>query len=282
MSDDDNQEPVAATDETIEFSSDPFADETDTPVEEAKPDTAEPADADTPEPPAETEEPAEDGDVKPEEPTDEAQPEEEKSEADLKQMTRAERKEYFEAQKQEQQRSVDQVIDATYQPQPVNELQQYYMEQGHTEGEALILARQDVADQKAQIAEAKSEIVELNANLRVDSLEAQQKFDWMNPEKTDSYDKDLHNLTAQIYGQMITTDPRTGQIIDARMTPMQLASIIDKARNSGSAKAALKAQKAAEQQMAAAAPPTSSAPSKAQTAEDKQAEALERALNSAM
>lgn len=294
MSDNDSTEDSNVSEETVEFSSSHFGEE---PVDETTPTdsdtTAEPAEdnAETTETDAEpsaeesTEEQPAEGDAKPDEVTPE-----EKSDSDLKGMSRAERAEYFQSLKQEQTREIAQVVNQNYAPQDVQQVADYYSSNGLVNGEtgevyyptpaeALSLARQDVADQKTQIAEATAEIAELNANLRVDSFEAQSKYDWMNPAKTDTYDKDLHELSAQIFSQGITTDPRTGQIIEARMTPMQAAAIVETIRNSGASKAQLAAQKAAEAQLAAVAPPTSSAPpSSSQSADDKQASGLERAL----
>jgi hypothetical protein len=271
MSDNDTTEDTS-TDETIEFSGSHFGEdaidetstETDTSTEPAT-DKAETTETDADKPADESTE---------DKPADEATPDEvtteDKSDVDLKGMSRAERAAYFQSQKQEQQREVGQVINQIYRPQNVTELQQAYLNDnpGLDEGTALILARQDVAEQKAQIAEATTEIAELNANLRVDSFEAQAAYDWMNPTKTDSYDTDAHEAAAQIFSQGITTDPRTGQIIEARMTPKQAADIVDKIRNSGNAKAQLAAQKAAEAQLAAVAPPTSSAPPSGNESED--------------
>lgn len=288
MSDNDVQDmsDTSNDEDTIEFSESHFdepgndtpADETETPAEPA-PDapekeaetTEDAAEADKPDEAESLEESVED---KPDEVT------EDKSEVDLKVMSRAERAEYFRDLKQQQTREVAEVIDQNYQPQPIDDLRKAYLDTGgYTEFEATMLAKDTYRDQQLQIAEAKTEISELNSSLRVDAIEAQSKYDWMNPGKTDAYDKDLHELSAQIFAQGVTTDPRTGQIIDTRMTPMQAAEIVDKIRNSGSANASIKAQKAAEQQMAAVAPSSSKAPPADESIEDKQASGLERALN---
>lgn len=282
MSDTDTQEPVAA-DETRELSDMTIFDE----PSDAKPEEAEPAET-VETPPAdetipadeatEEAEPAPDDTATPEEPA-----EEEKSESELKGMTRAERKEYFEQQKAEQQRVVGEAVDANYAPQPFDQLKQHYLDQGASDFEAQILADRDITKQEAQIDKAKAEIVELNANLRTDSVEAQAKYDWMNPAKPEVYDKELHQMAADLFATGMGVDPVTKQITSARMTPMEAAALIDKARNSGMAKAQLRAQKAAEQQLAATAPPTSAAPiASAESADDKQASSLERALGNTL
>lgn len=284
MSDNDNQQDNG-NDGMVEFSESHFdepaindtgdiqADATPKPTEE----TAQTSDDTTEQTTEETAEQPE-GEDKP----DEAAPEEKSDDVDLKAMSRAERAAYYQSLKQEQTREVAEVVNQNYAPQDIAQLQEYYMSQGADEFQALVLARQDFADQSAQIAEATTEIAELNANLRVDSFEAQSKYEWMNPNKADSYDKNLHELAAKIFSQGITTDPRTGQIIDARMTPMQAAEIVESIRNSGVSKAQLAAQKAAEAQLAAVAPPTSTAPPKSnESSDDRQASSLERALNNA-
>lgn len=282
---DDTQEPVAASEETVEFSESHFGEPGETQeLEEAKPEV--PAeDAQKPESPAEPETP--EGDKEPEETPEasdepaEEQPVEEKSETELKGMTRAERKEYFESLKQDLQPQVERAIDENYQAQPLDELKDHFLNEGYDEFQATMLAKDTYREQQAQLDKATTEIVQLNANLQVDSFEAQAKYDWMN-KKSDSYDKDLHQLAADLFAENAVIDPKTGQIIDAKMTPTRAAQIIDKARNSGIAKAQLKAQKAAEQQMAAAAPPTSSVPSSStQSAEDVQAARLEQAIDNA-
>jgi hypothetical protein len=279
MSDNDTSTDTSNQDTVeVEFSSAHFGEEPDTTTETTPevPETQPEGDAQTPDESTETptDEPAEQPET-----AETPEPTEEKP-AETKGMTRAERAAFYQQQQQEQQREVAQVVNQTYQPQNVTELQQAYLNEGYSDGEALMLARQDAAEQKALIAEATAEIANLNANLRVDSVEAQSKYDWMNPEKTDSYNKELHEQAAQIFAQGITTDPRTGQIIEARMTPMQAADIVNNIWNSGVGKAQIAAQKAAEQQFADVAPTTSSAPPKSsQTAEDKQAAGIERALN---
>lgn len=278
MSDNDTQDTnITGSDDfasSLELESESSA--TDATIETTETSPAEDTQA---EPTEEKSEVAPDNTTPPEEET-EATNDEEKSESEVKQMSRAERAAYYQSLERQTRQEVTQAISSVYQPQPVDQLQQHYLAQGYSEGEALMLARQDVAEQKTQIAEANAEIVELNANLRVDSLEAQSTFDWMNPAKTDAYDKDMHQLTADLYSGYITTDPRTGQIIEARKTPMEIARIVDKIRNSGSAKAQLRAQKNAEQQLASVSPQASIAPPAGnKSPEEKQADALNDAFN---
>lgn len=181
---------------------------------------------------------------------------------DLKSMSRRERAAYF-ATEREQQRiesqakqEVVQAVSQAYQPQDVQDLQQQYMEAGYSEGESLMLARQDVAEQKAQIADATTQIAELNADLRVDAVEAQAKYEWMNPNGK-TYDKETTAIAAQMFELATVKDERTGQIVDTKMTPSQVGALIDKIRTSAMKEAGIKAQKNAESQMASVAPPTS-------------------------
>lgn len=193
--------------------------------------------------------------------TDEEAPAEDETEAepDLKGMSRKERAEYYSQQRADvaERRKVEQSISQAYQPQTLDELKEAYLNEGYGDAEATLLARDDIREQRSQIAEATAKIAEFNADLRVDSFEAQQKYDWMNPAKTEVFDKDLANHAADLFTQGITTDPRTGQIIDAKMTPSQVADIVNRIYESGVKKASVKAQKAAEQQMASVAPPSS-------------------------
>lgn len=258
-----------AVDETTESTetTEPAADE---PAEETKPEEVEAEES------KETEEPTEPEEAPTEETPDE--PAAEKSASELKGLTREERREYFQNLQQSTQREVAEVVEQNYQPRDVQERQQEYMEAGYSEGESLMLARQDVAEDRAQIAEATTQITELNANIQVDAVEARAKYDWLNPNKPESFDKELATMAAQIFEGYTVKDERTQQIVDVKMTPLQVADIVDKIRNSGTAKAQLAAQKAAERQMASAASSTSTAPVKNESTEDKQAAGIERAM----
>lgn len=205
-----------------------------------------------------TQEAAED-DTKPEEEESPDTESESDSEPDLKSMTRRERAEYFnqERQLQQEKRQVEQSIEQAYQPQDAQQLKEHFLSEGYSEAEATLLARDEVREQKATIAEAKAQIAEFNADLRVDTIEAQSKYDWMNPAKPDVYNKELHNYAADLFAQGIILDERTGNIIDAKRTPSQVADIVNKIYESGVQKATVKAQRAAEQQMASVAPPSS-------------------------
>lgn len=262
MSDNDNQDTTPeATDETVEFSNIDEVTENKEASTDPAPDAAETTEdtpGDQPEVPAET----------PEATPDKETPAEQSTDPNLKAMSRAERAEYFKAQAKNETTEVSRALDNAYSPQPKDALKEHYSNQGYNDYEAEMMARDDIREQERQLGNQKNEIVQLNANLKVDALEAQAQYDWMNPARTDVYDKDLHDLTADLFAQGAVIDPNTGQIIEARKTPMEVAAIVDKIRNSGTAKAQLKAQKAAEQQMASVAPPTSSAPPASSESED--------------
>ena len=164
------------------------------------------------------------------------------------------------------------------------EVKERLLEEGYTDAEATMLARDEVRSQREQINEARAEIAELNMSMATEAMEVVNTIDWLNSSNKETYDEKSTELASQLYESLaITKDPRTGQIIEAKMTPAQFYHAINNIRNSGSAKAQLAAQKAAERQMASAAPPTSTAPPAAnQSADDKQASNLEKALNSAV
>lgn len=181
------------------------------------------------------------------------------AEVDLKSMTRAERREYFQNIDSQARKQVEASINAAYQPQPVDELTQAYMDEGYDNFQAQILARETVRDQQAQISEARAEIAELNAGLATEAMEVVSTIDWLNPNKGKGvYDQESSDAASQLYEQLcISKDERTGQIIEAKMSPMQFYSLMDNIRSSGSETARLSAQKAAEEQLAAVAPQTS-------------------------
>lgn len=168
-------------------------------------------------------------------------------------MTRAERAAYYQEIERQQQSQVEQALQQAYQPQPVAELQEYYMQQGYSEGEALMLARDDVKEQRAQIAEATLQITQLNANLQVDAVEARAKYSWMNPDSKD-FDKGTAEYAARMFELATVKDERTGQIVDVKMTPSQVAAIVDDIRKSASKEAAITAQRNADRELAAVAP----------------------------
>jgi hypothetical protein len=191
---------------------------------------------------------------------------------DLKTMTRAERAEYFRNIDTNTRKQVETAIDQAYQPQPVDELTQKYMDEGYDNFQAQILAREEVRDQQAQISAARAEIAELNAGLATDAMEVISTIDWLNPAKGEGvYDKDSAAAASTLYEKLcVVKDPNTeqldaqgqpipgtGQIVEARMSPSQFYHLMDNIRSAGSESSRMAALKAAESQMAAVAPPTS-------------------------
>lgn len=177
---------------------------------------------------------------------------------DLKSMTRAERADYFKSQRSSQLEQVNKTIDEAYQPQPLDELVQEYIDKGFTEGEAYTNARLDVADQQNQLNSAKGQIAETQAMAYMEAYDVVNSFDWMNHTKPDSYDKATVDAASSLYEQFaVVRDDRTNQIVGYNMMPKQFYGMIDQIRNSGSKQATIKGQKAAEQQMAAVAPSSS-------------------------
>lgn len=189
---------------------------------------------------------------------------------DLKSMSRAERVEYFSNLDASTRKEVEAKVNEVYQPTPVDELKQKYLDEGHSEFEASMLAREEWRDQEMDIAKARAERAELNAQLTTDSIEILATVDWLNPD-TKSYDKASSDLAVGLYEDLcLTRDdntaqrdgdgkviPGSAQIIGASMTPKQFFGLIDKIRSSGLDGAKLSAQKAAEEQMASVAAPSS-------------------------
>lgn len=190
---------------------------------------------------------------------------------DPKKMSRAERVQYYADLGTNTRKSVEETVNATYQPQSVDELKQKYIDQGNDEFQATMLAREEVRDQEADISKARAERAELNANLAVEATEVLNTIGWLNPKDKDNYDKDSSNAAVDLYDQLcLTRDentevvgqdgkpiPGTGQVIGASMTPKQFYGMLDKIRSSGSETAKIAAQRAAEEQLAAVAPPSS-------------------------
>jgi hypothetical protein len=183
----------------------------------------------------------------------------EKSESELKGMTRAERKEYFESLSQQSRKSIEQAIDSVYQAQPVDQIKEGYLEQGYSEFEATQLARADHRDQKEQINEARAEIAELNSAMQTQAIEVITTIPWLNSENDGKgYDKASTEAASKLYDSLaVVRDERTGAIVEAKISPKEFYTLIDKIRSSGAHDAELKARKAAEKEMASVAPPSS-------------------------
>lgn len=233
--------------------------------EPAKPEA--PAEGAEPDKPAKPEDKPADEEPKP---PGEAAVEEDKT-PDIKSMTRAERAQYFQNLDATTRKQVEAKVNEVYQPQAIDELKQKYIDDGHTEFEASMLAREEVRDQEADISRARAERAELNASLAADAMEVLGTIDWLNPAKKDAFDKVSSDAATELYDELcLTRDentaqldangkaiPGTGQIIGATMTPKQFYSLIDTIRGSGTEAAKLSAQKAAEEEMASVAAPSS-------------------------
>jgi len=236
-----------------------------TPKEPVENETPDPAKATT-DSPVEGEDPSKTADPTPKEPV-----ENENQTPDLKSMTRAERAQFFQNVEATTRKNVEAKVNEIYQPQPVDDLKQKYVDQGHSEFEASMLAREEVRDQEADISRARAERAELNATLAADAMEVLGTFDWLNPDKRGAFDKTSSDAATQLYDELcLTRDdntalkdqngkvvPGTGQIIGASMTPKQFYGLVDKIRSSGTDAAKLSAQKAAEEQMGAVVAPSS-------------------------
>lgn len=176
----------------------------------------------------------------------------------LKGMTREQRAEFFKQQQEQQRKSVEQAINQVYQPQPVDELTEAYMNEGYDQFQATMLARETQREQQAQIAEARAEIAELNSSLITEAMEVVNTIDWLDDSKADKFDQSSADAASQLYEALaIEKDPRTNQIVNAKISPKQFYTLIDQIRQSGAKQAGLSARKAAEQEIASVAPPTS-------------------------
>ena len=185
-------------------------------------------------------------------------------EVDVKSMSRRERSAYYRELGATTKQTVERAIDDVYQPQQVDEVRDQYLEQGYDDAQAMLLARDDVRQQKEQINEARAEIAELNMTLATEAMEVVNSIPWLDSRNKDTYDESSTNAATQLYEQLaISKDPRTGQIVDAKLTPTQFYSLIDRIRGSGAKQAEIKGQRAAEQQLASVMPASSVSNSKA-------------------
>lgn len=195
---------------------------------------------------------------------------------DLKSMSRAERAQYFQKLEADARKQAEATVNDTYQPQSVDDLKQKYLDQGHSEFEAKMLARDEMREQEADIARARAERAELNANLATEAMEVMSTIEWLNPKNADAYDEAASDAAVELYDALCllrdenTADkdadgnviPGTSQIISAVMTPKKFYGLMDTIRSSGVETAKTQAQKAAEEQMAAVAAPSSNSTKK--------------------
>lgn len=195
-----------------------------------------------------------------------------KSDSELKGLSRAERKEYFESIERQTRKNVEQAIDAVYQPQAVEEVKAKYLKEGYSEFESTLMARDEVREQEKQISEARGEVAELNMTMATEAIEVVTSIPWLNSENgpqvdadgkpvpgtNRGYDQASTEAASQLYEQLaVVKDQRTGQIIEALMSPKQFYTLIDQIRSSGMQEAELKARKAAEKELSSVAPPSS-------------------------
>lgn len=181
---------------------------------------------------------------------------------------------------QRDKRLIEQKIDQNYQPQPVDQLTQHFIDQGYDEFQANLLARDEARSQREQINEARAQVTELNMRLETEAVQVMHDFPIFDP-NSPQYDADFAKRASDMYlrasGAVI--DETSGLVVQTNITPYEFYKDIIDMRNDGMTQAQIRAQKAAEQQMASVAPPSSSAPVVHQSKEDKEAADLEAALN---
>lgn len=204
---------------------------------------------------------------------------------DQPEETEAERNQRFyelrQAQKAVKEREVGQQIDQHYQPQSADDLKQRYLDQGLDEFQAEVLARSDASEQRARMAEAREQVVTLNANLNQEAIQVIHDFPVFDPDSPE-YDQAFAEKAASLYKAAAaqTVDDKSGVVVSTNIMPYQFYKDLADLRTAGLSQAQIKAQRAAEQQMAAVTPPSSTAPvAPPVSEEDKRAQALENAFN---
>lgn len=196
--------------------------------------------------------------------TQETQEEESKDESETPQETEAERSQRFYEMRQEQKRSREQVekaVNQNYQPQPVDQLTQHFVDQGYDEFQANMLAREEVRSQRESIAEARAEVAELNSKLVSESVQVMHDFPVFDP-KSSEYDEGFAKLASDMYMRAANpvTDPKTGAIVQTNLMPHDFYKELHTMRTMSASKAEAKAKKAVSQQIASVSPQSSSAP----------------------
>jgi hypothetical protein len=227
--------------------------------------------------------------AKPDEPVSDQKAEEQPAEAEAEKETDDEkerkRHNYEMAQRriqerESQKRQVEQTIDQAYQPQPVDQLTQYFMDQGADQFQAEMLARDEVRNQRDQINTVRTQVAELNMQIETEAVQVMHDFPVFDPNSSE-YDPDFANKASAMYQKAagVQVDPRTGVVISTNQTPYTFYKELAEMRQHGMSKAQIAAQKAAEQQMASVAPPTSSAPVVNKSKDDEEADRVRAAFD---
>lgn len=227
--------------------------------------------------------------AKPVEPQEEAKPtvpEAEKPEDLVDEQpveTEAERKQrFYEMRKagKEERQELERSISQQYQPQPADELTRQFTEQGYTEFEAEMLARDEVRNQRDQINSERTQVAELNMQINTEAVQVMHDYPVFDPKSSD-YDKDFAKRASDMYNRAagVKVDPRTGAVISTNLTPYNFYKELAEMRGSGVSQAQVSAQRAAEQQMASVAPPSSTAPVITASKEDAEASRMSAAYD---
>lgn len=241
------------TSDDVDFS----LDATDEPEEQ----TTSPAESDgaeTSEESDESSDEAESTDDATEKPDDVAADESEAEKDSPRGMSKEERAEYFRNRQRARGQQIEQAVNEAYQPQPIDELTDYFKSQGHTDGESLLLARDEMREQQRQIDNARAQMAELDSFLAREAMEVVNTTPWLNSENKATYDAASADVVSQLYESLaIEKDDRTGQIVNAKLSPKQFYSLMDQVRKAGVKEAKAQARKEFEAEMASVAPPTS-------------------------
>lgn len=198
------------------------------------------------------------------------------------QETEAERNRKAYEMRQEEKRQRQQIerqMDNVYQPQPVDELTQAYIDQGYDERQAQMYARDDVRAQREQIAEARAQVAELNMQINSEAMQVLHEFPEFDP-NSPKYDKEFAEMATQKWRRESgsQTDPRTGFVVQTNLMPYDFYKDLHDIHTMGNSRAQMTAQRNLEQQMNSVAPSTSTVVTKAKSKEDKEADELAEAL----
>lgn len=221
-------------------------------TEEDKETTEAAPEADAEDDPAEEDAEADkaDGDVEPEE-----QPKAHMSGEGRKQSLQADIRNLV-ARKADLERSVAETNSTAYRAQTAAELEDAGMDP--------TLARVEALEQEQKLSAFNNHVSNLNANLNVESLQVMADFPVFDP-TSDSYDKGLATRARDVFlsAAKIQTDPKTGLIIQANVSPYNIYKAFADTHSAGAQTGKVTGQKSAEKMLANAETTPSSAPKRA-------------------
>lgn len=122
-------------------------------------------------------------------------------------------------------------------------------------------AKVEALRQQIEVRDYNERVSEAQLTIESEANRVLVDFDWANPDSP-SYKEELSKEAAQLLESNLITDPNTGQVIGANVSPYQLYKTLDRASGISSVEGQLKGQQNTEKMLANADTASSTAPAK--------------------